>query len=232
VKLAALGLGAATLLAVLGASSDTRPAPKSISVVLVLDTTLSITTGRGAFVVRDLRTPWQGALEKMLENLASHLTPADEVRVASVGGNPRISPPLTHNPQDLISGFRSLQSPGAPSRLWDALFDSVAILLVSDPMPMSRTHGIVLVTDGFASGNVRSRTEGLALARTKGVSISVVQILKDSGASAQKLNDIVSPEMREVTLEHNGTHAACVFTLADADKCLSDAVTGAIRAWR
>ncbi len=101
------------------------------------------------------------------------LAPRDRVHVGSFARQTSIGPALSGNPKDLLSAVRQALDPReedtlGPSPIWDAIAGGRGAGKGRGPA------GVVLVTDGRATGNRLSPEEAAARAIAEGVAVSVV----------------------------------------------------------
>jgi hypothetical protein len=153
------------------------PAPTGISMVLMIDATMSQPLKRYE-IHAAIANNWLPSLEA-----------GDRARIGIVGGEIAIGPWLS---PDRASNVRALRAsveraPTEPSPIWDAV-DRAVTALAGTPGP----RVIVLVTDGRSGGNALSLEDAAKRAIAGDVSISVIseggeQLLPQGGDPATRL---------------------------------------------
>ncbi len=140
------------------------PPPAPVTVIVLFDVTASMTN--------------YGDIGVEIErSLVPALRPGDRARIGGIANRLVLSPAFTSVRKELIDegrkalDFRRGDKYG-PSPIWDALQESVRAL---EPEPGRR--GIVLVSDGRATGNTIAATEAIESAILAG---TVVQVLSEA----------------------------------------------------
>jgi hypothetical protein len=115
-------------------------------------------------------------LEVLERGLFARLRPADRVRVGAITDRVAITEWFTADQPALRAGARAVlnappeQRYGA-SPLWDAV-DAAVAALESEPGP----RGVILMSDGMASGNVKSLSAVVRRAVSARVAVSVIDV--------------------------------------------------------
>ena len=153
--------------------------PSPLSVALLIDVTASMS------FYTDLR----GEIGK---SFAPALLPADRARVGAIGARLVLAPRFSSNRREIIAAGRAAASVrkedrAGPSPIWDAV-DGTLRALENEP----GVRGLILVTDGKATGNSVS-------------SISLVQHAVAAGVVVQVLS-----EARPTVIRQSGTSFARV----------------------
>lgn len=102
------------------------------------------------------------------------LTSVDTVRVGAMAAKLRLSQPVAGTAPELTRSWQSVFALPpvewlGPSPLWDQLFDLIALLSAE-----AGRLGIIVVTDGLATGDIHTPAEVATEARKRGVRITFV----------------------------------------------------------
>ena len=170
-----VAVGVATLLALLAPMATAWPPARTAGTRLVL-----LHDNSGSQILRlyyraDTRPLFQQTTsdrrDAVIRAITDHLDEADEVRVATFGERFLISPAWLRTPKELLQAFNGIMQSGGPSPIWDALYQTVGVL---EEAPGKRA--VLLISDGRASGNVRSFQEALARVRDSRVIVYVAAL--------------------------------------------------------
>jgi hypothetical protein len=160
--------------------------------VVLLDCTWTMSVIMAPFTVKDdvrledvpLTVPVEGTraphrpldlyLEPVRQGLLPHLRKGDQLRFASIGRQIRISPSFVGARRVLDAEARTIldvpdKDRYGPSPIWDGIDEAVAAL-ESEP----GQRAIILVTDGFSTGNRRGLADVARRAALSGAAIYVV----------------------------------------------------------
>ena len=162
---AALG---AAVLSVVGLQGITpqggRPSP--LSLVLLLDVSASVD-------LRTLELP-RDISREIETGLLARLTTADRFGVGAFGNTLKFSGFLPDDSRTRAAGVRAAfkdRSVGlnGPSRIWDAVDDVISALEKE-----SGRRAVIVLTDGYASGNRLGVADVIRRAQTTGVAVAVI----------------------------------------------------------
>jgi hypothetical protein len=170
-----LTIAAATVVgALLPIAAQQTTARTPVSLVLLLDLSASVD-------LRQLELP-RDVSGEIDNGLLARLTPTDRFGVGAFGAQVKFSGFLQGDRRARHAAVRTAlkdRSAGlnGPSRVWDAI-DEMVMYLESQPAP----RAIIVITDGYASGNRLGLQDVVAHARTAHVVVSAIvnRILDDN----------------------------------------------------
>lgn len=136
-------------------------APQPIDVTLLVDVSDSMTVG-----------PYQRDVALVTEaagDLALRLVDGDAARIGTFGSRIAIQPPVADPNALRLAATQLTRQLGGFSPIWDAVAEAVKTFPNT-----SRTRGIILITDGRATGNRTGFADLLTILRNASVPVFVV----------------------------------------------------------
>lgn len=157
---------------------------------------------------------WEDEISRTLESLLRPGNAGIELATGTFSNQIMVSPTFRSSASSALADFAQLRQLGGQSPIADAAWLALDRL---ETQRGSARHGIVIVTDGFNGGNLRSLGE--VRERAVADSVRIFTVHRPSGFHSRGAEDRARQMLRELSTHTNGAHFDCTLSTRDGTRC-------------